>query len=142
MLLLTSLSLSLSLCVQCVQCVQQCVGEIVLYESHSVIHGRPFPFKGRFFANLFVHFEPYAPLEGEAHDPNSDIPPYIIKDSLWEKEWKKTNPDGWKFVSIVLSFFLCSKFVFVFEHRTIVIDPNNNLSFRPYRKIRMMILEH
>jgi len=27
-------------------------GEMVLYESHSVIHGRPFPLKGRFFANI------------------------------------------------------------------------------------------
>ena len=29
-------------------------GDMVLYESHSVIHGRPFPLKGRYFANLFV----------------------------------------------------------------------------------------
>jgi hypothetical protein len=27
-------------------------GDMVLYESHSVIHGRPFPLKGRFFANI------------------------------------------------------------------------------------------
>eukprot|EP00980_Cylindrotheca_fusiformis_P001758 scaffold405_cov132-Cylindrotheca_fusiformis.AAC.10 len=33
-------------------------GEMVLYESHSVIHGRPFPLRGRYYANLFVHFEP------------------------------------------------------------------------------------
>ncbi|KAL3935498.1 MAG: hypothetical protein SGBAC_008998 [Bacillariaceae sp.] len=33
-------------------------GEMVLYESHSVIHGRPYPLKGKFYANLFVHFEP------------------------------------------------------------------------------------
>lgn len=72
-------------------------GDMVLYESHSVIHGRPFPMIGNFFANCFIHFEPYAPLDGEAHDPNSDIPPYIVKDSLWEKEWKTDNPDGWKF---------------------------------------------
>jgi prolyl 4-hydroxylase len=26
-------------------------GDMVLYESHSVIHGRPFPLKGRFFAS-------------------------------------------------------------------------------------------
>ena len=87
---------------------------MVLYESHSVIHGRPFPMIGNFFANCFIHFEPYAPLEGEAHDPNSDIPPYIVEDSVWENEWKIANPDGWKFVSIVLPFFLCSKFVSVF----------------------------
>jgi prolyl 4-hydroxylase len=33
-------------------------GEMILYEGHSVIHGRPYPLKGKFFANLFVHFEP------------------------------------------------------------------------------------
>jgi prolyl 4-hydroxylase len=26
-------------------------GDLVLYESHSVLHGRPFPMKGRFMAN-------------------------------------------------------------------------------------------
>ena len=33
-------------------------GEMILYESHSVIHGRPFEMKGNFMANVFVHFEP------------------------------------------------------------------------------------
>jgi hypothetical protein len=33
-------------------------GDLVLYESHSVIHGRPFPFEGDYYANIFVHFEP------------------------------------------------------------------------------------
>lgn len=30
---------------------------MVLYESGSLIHGRPFPLKGRYFANIFIHFE-------------------------------------------------------------------------------------
>lgn len=29
-------------------------GDMVLYESHSILHGRPFPLKGRFMANIFV----------------------------------------------------------------------------------------
>lgn len=29
-------------------------GDMVLYESHSLIHGRPFPLKGKYFANIFV----------------------------------------------------------------------------------------
>lgn len=29
-------------------------GDMVLYESHSVLHGRPFPLKGRFMANVFM----------------------------------------------------------------------------------------
>jgi hypothetical protein len=33
-------------------------GDMVLYESHTVIHGRPTPLKGRFYANVFVHFAP------------------------------------------------------------------------------------
>lgn len=33
-------------------------GDMVLYESHSVLHGRPFALKGRYFANIFIHFEP------------------------------------------------------------------------------------
>jgi len=33
-------------------------GDMVLYESHSLLHGRPFPMKGRYMANIFVHFEP------------------------------------------------------------------------------------
>eukprot|EP01031_Cornospumella_fuschlensis_P032222 gene32222-38973_t len=33
-------------------------GDMVLYESHTVLHGRPFPMKGRFYANVFVHFKP------------------------------------------------------------------------------------
>jgi prolyl 4-hydroxylase len=28
-------------------------------ESHTVIHGRPFALKGRYYANIFVHFEPF-----------------------------------------------------------------------------------
>lgn len=33
-------------------------GDLVLYESHSILHGRPFPLKGKYFANIFVHFKP------------------------------------------------------------------------------------
>jgi len=33
-------------------------GEMVLYESHSVLHGRPYPLNGDYYANIFLHFEP------------------------------------------------------------------------------------
>lgn len=33
-------------------------GDMVLYESHSVLHGRPFPLEGKYYANIFVHFKP------------------------------------------------------------------------------------
>lgn len=33
-------------------------GEMIVYESHSILHGRPFAMQGRYYANLFAHFEP------------------------------------------------------------------------------------
>jgi prolyl 4-hydroxylase len=33
-------------------------GDMILYESHSIIHGRPYPLNGNFYANCFIHFEP------------------------------------------------------------------------------------
>ena len=42
-------------------------GEMVLYESHTVLHGRPFPLNGTFYANIFVHF---APID---HDENNKL---------------------------------------------------------------------
>ncbi len=33
-------------------------GEVVLFESARLLHGRPSPLKGTFFANLFCHFVP------------------------------------------------------------------------------------
>ena len=33
-------------------------GEMLLYESASIIHGRPYPFQGKTYSNVFVHFEP------------------------------------------------------------------------------------
>ena len=91
-------------------------GDMVLYESHSVIHGRPFPMRGNYFANCFIHYEPYAPKisssksksasnnnnEPEKEDDDDDddndnilIPPYLVPGSAWEKQWKQQNPDGW-----------------------------------------------
>ena len=32
-------------------------GDMVLYESHSVLHGRPYPLKGRYMANIFVYVQ-------------------------------------------------------------------------------------
>lgn len=75
-------------------------GDMILYESHSVIHGRPFPLKGRFYANVFIHFEPFdgwesARQESKLGNPNGDIPPYILPGSPEEKYFKAENPNGW-----------------------------------------------
>lgn len=34
-------------------------GDMVLYESSTILHGRVTPLKGRSYANIFVHFKPY-----------------------------------------------------------------------------------
>jgi len=58
-------------------------GEMILYESATVVHGRPFPLKGRYYANIFIHFEPISFVDGRPfvniEDP--DLPPYIIAGS-------------------------------------------------------------
>merc|ERR1719412_122050 len=48
-------------------------GDMVLYESHSLLHGRPFALKGRYFANIFIHYEPATEQQGR--------PSYVIKGS-------------------------------------------------------------
>jgi hypothetical protein len=88
-------------------------GDMVLYESHSVIHGRPFPLKGRFYSNVFIHFEPLGPLDPnkpDTYDPVQDLPPYLIPNSKWESHWRRAMPDGWKGVCVVpfSSLFVCS----------------------------------
>lgn len=73
-------------------------GDMVLYESHSIIHGRPFPMKGRAYVNVFLHFEPIGPLDKgiEASGPRPNgLPPYVIPGGNWEKEYFRANPGGW-----------------------------------------------
>jgi len=75
-------------------------GDMVLYESHSLIHGRPFPMKGRYFANVFIHFEPFdgwdtARGETQLGDNNGDLPPYILPGTRMEQEFRKEFPNGW-----------------------------------------------
>ena len=81
--------------------VSMAPGDLVLYESHSVIHGRPFPMKGKYYANIFVHFEPLGPprdAPSMTNNNNTDVtyPPYLIPDSIYAPEWRKENPQGWK----------------------------------------------
>jgi prolyl 4-hydroxylase len=94
-------------------------GDMVLYESHSVIHGRPFPLKGRYYANIFIHFEPTghslrhnAKVEGESSvhekyreatsrgagghevDQAGGLPSYIIPGTPEEGNWRARHPNG------------------------------------------------
>jgi hypothetical protein len=56
--------------------------------------------KGRYFANIFIHFEPtgrhvyHRKDEPVVIDP--DFPPYIIKGSPEEPNWRRRNPGGWR----------------------------------------------
>jgi len=86
-------------------------GDMILYESASVLHGRPFPLKGRFYANVFVHFEPTGHSRNHGFDPDNDehyesmqnikggfnhnggLPPYILDGSLEAFQFRRTHPE-------------------------------------------------
>jgi prolyl 4-hydroxylase len=75
-------------------------GDLVLYESGSLMHGRPFPLKGRFYANIFIHFEPTGRKLGDTSleylDELDDIlPPYLLAGSPESDNWARKNPHGW-----------------------------------------------
>ena len=70
--------------------------------------------KGRFFANIFVHFEPLGIYRKDADDftvdsiqydklalesLDHDLPPYVIPGSPWEEEWKEKHEDGWELLN-------------------------------------------
>jgi len=73
--------------------ISQTPGDLVLYESHSVIHGRQFPLKGKYMANIFVHFEPVGP-RSEPLDYERDFPPYMDPDSEQAQEFFEEFPEG------------------------------------------------
>ena len=39
-------------------------GEFVFYEGARLVHGRPYPLDGEFYAGVFVHYRPAAPAAG------------------------------------------------------------------------------
>jgi prolyl 4-hydroxylase len=55
--------------------------------------GRQFPLKGRFMANVFIHFEPIGKI-GEPVKTAGDLPPYLIPGSPAEEGWRERNPKG------------------------------------------------
>lgn len=93
---------------------------MVLYESHSVLHGRPFPLKGRYYANIFIHFEPTGhslrheakmaekPLEdvhegykkaiqrraGGHEADHHGLPSYILEGTEEARRWHSRHPDN------------------------------------------------
>jgi len=88
-------------------------GDMLLFESSSVIHGHPFPLVGRSQAMIFIHFEPTghsleesfgnvltryrdSVKKGSAGPTHSnDLPPYLTRASPEEENWRQQHPDGW-----------------------------------------------
>lgn len=87
-------------------------GDMVLYESHSLLHGRVFPLKGRYYANIFIHFEPtgeilsqkernehyqHANRHGHKYALNNHhgLPPYILENSPESSKWLRSH-DHWE----------------------------------------------
>jgi prolyl 4-hydroxylase len=72
-------------------------GDMVLYESHSVLHGRPFPMNGSHYANVFVHYEPLDHAENNAKvaaKKNANMPINFMdadKDYMKNKMKRKLN---------------------------------------------------
>ena len=66
-------------------------GDLLLYESHTVLHGRPFPLQGEYYANVFVHYKPID------HDRINDEDPRLHPHAaLMQKaqQIKKTKEDA------------------------------------------------
>ena len=84
---------------------RHCKGDMVLYESHSLIHGRPFPMKGRFFANIFIHFEPVV-KQKSSEDNESELPVYILPGSPSAQEWIARRPQGYEVSKIAWYYLL------------------------------------
>ncbi len=59
-------------------------GEMILYESHSIIHGRPFPLQGRYYANVFIHFEPLG--HSRTNEQKAKLELNILYRQAWEKQ--------------------------------------------------------
>ncbi|KAL7534919.1 hypothetical protein ACHAXR_006158 [Thalassiosira sp. AJA248-18] len=70
------------------------VGDMIFYESHSVIHGRPFPLNGRYYANVFVHFEPLGhTLQHEEINQEDEQSLEYLYEQAWKKLQSKCSDD-------------------------------------------------
>lgn len=97
---------------------------MLLFESHSVVHGHPYPLKGRYVSMIFMHFEPTGNslhhdesgyhykqqkndiddqyrnsvkngVGGQSSASDGRLPPYIKRESPEEENWRALHPDGW-----------------------------------------------
>jgi len=74
--------------------------------------------RGRFYANIFIHFEPFDSLDGDefVNEDDKNLPPYIIADSPEAENWLEEH-NSWSkvrrqnFDAMVL--FLCSTLILI-----------------------------
>mmetsp|Transcript_28390 Transcript_28390/g.41961 ORF Transcript_28390/g.41961 Transcript_28390/m.41961 type:complete len:473 (+) Transcript_28390:16-1434(+) len=66
-------------------------GDMILYEGHSIIHGRPFRLKGRYYANIFLHFEPMGFTQ--KHTDRQKDEDQATLAMLYEQAEKKSHSD-------------------------------------------------
>lgn len=74
--------------------------------------------RGRFFANIFVHFEPIGAFRKDPHDEDHPdvyyqeealdsldmgLPPYVIPGTPWDDQWRESHPNGWELLHSDLS---------------------------------------
>ena len=69
------------------------IGEMLLYESLRIVHGRPEPLRGKFFDNIFVHFKP-AKIWYKKDDPRMLSQPLTRADLLWERLFSHSTMDS------------------------------------------------
>ncbi|KAL3801833.1 hypothetical protein HJC23_001229 [Cyclotella cryptica] len=80
-------------------------GEMLLYEGASVIHGRPFPMKGIFSSNVFVHFEPIGHylnqpyFDPDGRSPEEDLE-YLYQQALSRAKVAENLDDSLKAATI------------------------------------------
>jgi hypothetical protein len=72
-------------------------GDMVMYESHTCVHGRPSPLDGDYYANVFVHFIPVDSSGHEKNEGSSETmkypPPHhdSVRGAGWEAGSTKTK---------------------------------------------------
>lgn len=106
-------------------------GEMVLYESASCIHGRPYPLQGSFYANAFLHFETIGPLNDikKCGSHADGLPPYIVPNSDWVEDWRKRNPRGWTLLhpfKAVVAGDLRTLELLAHTHPNLLLDKDDN----------------
>mmetsp|Transcript_12585 Transcript_12585/g.22809 ORF Transcript_12585/g.22809 Transcript_12585/m.22809 type:complete len:229 (-) Transcript_12585:228-914(-) len=66
---------------------------MLLFESHSIIHSKPWPLKGRYYAMMFMHFEPTGHHLSTKHNLRLKNEEKIRMTKI-DTEYKVHNEDG------------------------------------------------